>query len=187
MLESGGMGEGWSDFMATAIRLKQGDTRSTNYAMGAWVSGRPGGIRKFLYSTDMAVNPQTYSSVDGLFEVHGIGAIWCNMLYEVMWNLIDKYGKNDRGSPEFDNSGVPTDGKYLSMKIVIDAMALQPCNPTFVQARDAIMDADKALTNGANACELWTAFAKRGLGEMARYDDNKRTASFLVPEGACNF
>ncbi len=187
MLESGGMGEGWSDFMATAIRLKPGDTRSTNYAMGAWVAGNPKGIRKYLYSTDMQVNPQTYLSVNNLEEVHPIGGVWCTMLYEVMWNLIDKYGKNDNNTPEFDMSGVPTDGKYLSMKIVMDAMALQPCNPTFVQARDAIIDADKALTGGANACEIWTAFAKRGLGQMARYDDVKRTASFLVPTGVCNF
>lgn len=34
LLESGGMGEGWSDFYATAIRLKPQDTRATNYPMG---------------------------------------------------------------------------------------------------------------------------------------------------------
>lgn len=32
--ESGGMGEGWSDFYATAIRLKPKDTRAVNYVMG---------------------------------------------------------------------------------------------------------------------------------------------------------
>jgi hypothetical protein len=76
-------------------------------------------------------------------------------------------------------------GKYLAMKLVMDGMALQPCNPNFVQARDAIIDADWALTGGANACPLWTAFAKRGLGEGARYIATGRTDSFKVPNDAC--
>ncbi|KAJ4366859.1 hypothetical protein N0V83_007387 [Neocucurbitaria cava] len=185
MLESGGMGEGWSDFFATAIRLKRSDTRSTDYSMGAWVYGNPGGIRNYLYSTDLTVNPQVYSDVDSYDRVHPIGNIWASMLYEVLWNLIDKHGKNDRGTPEFDNNGVPTDGKYLALKVVMDGMALQPCNPTFVLARDAIIDADKALTGGENACEIWSGFAKRGLGALARYSATKRTNSFLVPEGIC--
>lgn len=63
----------------------------------------------------------------------------------------------------------------------------QPCSPTFVQARDAILDADKALTSGENACELWTAFAKRGLGEGAsRGSGSKgRKESMTVPSGVC--
>ncbi|OAL57494.1 extracellular metallo proteinase MEP [Pyrenochaeta sp. DS3sAY3a] len=185
MLESGGMGEGWSDFYATAIRLKPSDTRSTDYPMGAWVSGNPRGIRNYLYSTDLSVNPQVYSNVDAYTRVHPIGNIWASMLYEVLWNLIDKYGKNDNDLPEFDDNGVPTDGKYLAMKLVTDAMALQPCNPTFVLARDAIIDADKALTGGKNACEIWSGFAKRGLGELAKYSATSRTDSFLVPKGVC--
>lgn len=40
--ESGGMGEGWGDFMATAIRVKTTDTRDTDYAMGGWVYNDPG-------------------------------------------------------------------------------------------------------------------------------------------------
>lgn len=72
-LESGGMGEGWGDFLATAIRLKKHDKRTTDYAMGAWVSNNPAGIRKYVYSTDMTTNPHVYSDVDGINRVHGIG------------------------------------------------------------------------------------------------------------------
>lgn len=61
----------------------------------------------------------------------------------------------------------------------------QPCSPTFVSARDAIIDAEKALTSGDNACELWTAFAKRGLGDGAKYDRKNRTVSFEIPHGVC--
>jgi extracellular elastinolytic metalloproteinase len=185
LLESGGMGEGWSDFYATAIRLKPSDTRKKDYSMGAWVNGNTAGIRNYLYSTSMTTNPQTYKSVELYNRVHPIGNIWASMLYEVLWNLIDKHGKNDSDVPSFDNNGVPTDGKYLAMKLVMDGMALQPCNPNFVQARDAIIDADYFLTGGANSCELWTAFAKRGLGEGARYQTTGRLDSFKIPDAAC--
>ena len=117
------MGEGWSDFMATAIRLKSTDTRSTDYSMGAWVYDNPAGIRSYLYSTSLTTNPTTYSSVDGITSVHSIGNIWANILYEVMWNLIDEYGLSTAEYPVF-SGGVPTDGKFLTMKLVMDGMAL---------------------------------------------------------------
>ncbi|RAL06717.1 peptidase M36 [Aspergillus homomorphus CBS 101889] len=77
------------------------------------------------------------------------------------------------------------DGRYLSMKLVVDGMALQPCNPTFVQARDAILDADVALTGGKNRCEIWKGFAKRGLGAGARYRRIRRVGSTAIPPGVC--
>lgn len=38
--EGGGMGEGWGDFFATAIRIKATDTRNKDYPMGDWVNGK---------------------------------------------------------------------------------------------------------------------------------------------------
>ncbi|KAI0602059.1 Fungalysin metallopeptidase-domain-containing protein [Biscogniauxia sp. FL1348] len=183
--EAGGMGEGWGDFMATAIRLKEGDTRDTDYSLGAWVYNNPEGIRTYLYSTKLDVNPYMYTTLNTYNEVHDIGEVWATMLYEVMWNLIDKHGLNLDIKPTFDSNGVPTDGKFLTMKLIIDGMALQPCNPNFIQARDAIIDADEALTGGENVCELWTAFAKRGLGEGAVYSTRNRTGSNKIPDGVC--
>ncbi|KAB8231660.1 extracellular metalloproteinase [Aspergillus alliaceus] len=183
--ESSCMGEGWGDFMATAIRLKPQDTRATNYGMGVWVDNDPRGIRQHLYSTSMQTNPLVYTSMNGVYRVHAGGTIWGTMLYEVLWNLIDKYGKEDGSRPVFDDKGVPKDGKYLTMKLVVDAMALQPCNPNFIQARDAILDADQALTGGQNKCEIWTAFAKRGLGKGASYDYRRRVGSNEIPSDVC--
>ena len=54
-----------------------------------------------------------------------------------------------------------------------------------VQARDAILDADINLTDGANQCAIWTAFAKRGLGSKAVYSSSKRTGSTTIPSGVC--
>jgi extracellular elastinolytic metalloproteinase len=117
------MGEGWGDFMATAIRLKPADTRAKSYPMGAWVYNNPAGIRAYPYSTSLTTNPYTYASVNSLSQVHAIGTVWATILYEVLWNLIDKHGKNDAANPTFVN-GVPTDGKFLAMKLVMDGMAL---------------------------------------------------------------
>ncbi|KAL5085871.1 hypothetical protein Trisim1_009941 [Trichoderma cf. simile WF8] len=179
------MGEGWGDFYATAIRLKAGDTRATDYPMGAWADNNPKGIRQYPYSTSLTTNPLTYKSVNSQNEVHSSGTTWASILYEVLWNLIDKHGKNDAEFPTFDSQGVPTDGKFLALKLVLNGLALQPCTPTFVSARDAILDADRSLTGGDNLCELWTAFAKRGLGSGARYSASARTESFTIPSGVC--
>jgi hypothetical protein len=46
------------------------------------------------------------------------------MLYEVLWNLVEKYGINDDRLPTFDTDGVPVDGRFLTMKLVMDGMAL---------------------------------------------------------------
>jgi len=42
-----------------------------------------------------------------------------------------------------------------------------PCNPSLLELRDAILEADTVLYNGENAELLWTAFAKRGFGYLA--------------------
>lgn len=123
-LEAGGMGEGWSDFMPTAIRIKTTDTRATNYAIGAWVYNNVKGIRAYLYSTSLTTNPYTYASVNSLTAVHSIGTVWATILYEVLWNLIDKHGITAADKPTFDADGVPTDGRFLAMKLVVDGMAL---------------------------------------------------------------
>ena len=45
--ESGGMGEGWGDFLATTIRSSR---NYSDYAMGAWAANRDSGIRNYIYS-----------------------------------------------------------------------------------------------------------------------------------------
>jgi extracellular elastinolytic metalloproteinase len=40
-----------------------------------------------------------------------------------MWNLIDKLGKSSAIKPTLRN-GVATDGRFLSMQIVMEGMAL---------------------------------------------------------------
>ncbi|EIW74725.1 hypothetical protein CONPUDRAFT_160018 [Coniophora puteana RWD-64-598 SS2] len=86
---------------------------------------------------------------------------------------------------------VPRRGNTLMLQLVINALKLMPCSPKldFKNGRDTIIEADQHLTNGANECELWAAFAERGLGVDARVmpagllaNDAQRSNGFEVPE-----
>ncbi len=183
-IQSEGLGEGWSDFYALALLSEATDNIHGNYAKGAYVTHLviPGftqnyyyGIRRYPYSTDMTKNPLTFKDIDpaqasphsgvplspwfapfnsnAAGEVHNQGEVWCAALWEARANLIAKYG--------FEV------GNRLSLQLVTDGMNLSPANPNFLQARDAIIQADRVNSGGANFRELWTAFAKRGMGFSA--------------------
>jgi hypothetical protein len=40
-------------------------------------------------------------------------------------------------------------------EIGFDGLKLQPCSPTFVDARNAIIAADQAITGGKRFCLIW--------------------------------
>lgn len=185
VLEAGGMGEGWGDFVAIAIHVKTSDTRNRAYPLGDWIYNNAAGIRNYLYSTSLSTNPLTYAGTNSLNEVYAIDTLWATILYEVLWNLVDIHGITATRKPVFSGK-IPTDGRFLAMKLVVDGMALQPCNPTTPQATDAIIDADTALTGGVNKCALWTAFAKRGSGANAkRNSGTNRKEGYTIPAGVC--
>jgi extracellular elastinolytic metalloproteinase len=121
------MSEGWSDLFAAAIMLKPEETRETaQYGFAAWPLALEGPLqtaRLVMYSTDMEVNPWTYSKVNELGRVHEVGTAWATMLYEVLWNLMDKHGRNHNDFPDMVD-GKPTDGRFLTLKLLADAMAL---------------------------------------------------------------
>ncbi|KAH6580486.1 hypothetical protein BASA61_009634 [Batrachochytrium salamandrivorans] len=60
--------------------------------MGAYVAGKPEGIRSHPYTTDMKVNPWTYGDLKTLDEVHDVGEVWASLLWEVYWSLVTKHG-----------------------------------------------------------------------------------------------
>jgi extracellular elastinolytic metalloproteinase len=49
--EAGGMGEGWGDFFATMIRLKEEHNRDSIFGMGDWANGGEG-IRRYKVCTE---------------------------------------------------------------------------------------------------------------------------------------
>jgi len=159
------MGEGWSDYLGMIMTIEQGDQGSDSRGMGTWLFGEGpdgNGIRPFPYSTDFAVNPMTYDNISNsnISVPHGVGSIWCTMLWDMTWALIDQYGFD----PDLYNG---TGGNNMAFALVVEGMKLQPCSPGFVDGRDAILQADELLYGGANRCLIWQAFADRGLGFSA--------------------
>ncbi|MBP6566415.1 MAG: M36 family metallopeptidase [Saprospiraceae bacterium] len=150
------MGEGWSDFYGLMMTIKPGDVATTSRGIGTYLFGQAAngpGIRPTRYSTDMGVNPSTYNTIQTAAVPHGVGYVWATMLWDLNWALIDKHGA--------------VAGFDITMDIVNLGMKLQPCNPGFVDGRDAILAADVALNGGANKCLIWEVFARRGLGFSA--------------------
>ena len=147
-----------------------------DFAMGQWaIDDDPAGIRSHPYSTSASTNPLRYSSIKTLNEVHNIGEVWANMLHNVLAALVSAHGFTS--SALTNASG--TSGNQVFMHLFIDALALQPCNPTLPAARDAWIQADVNRYGGANKCVLWNAFASRGLGVGASGYTNSAT----VPSG----
>jgi len=155
--EPGGMGEGWGDWWATALRQHPTYTRYDIFPMAPY--SNLVGIRKFPYTTDMSTNPETYSYIRraGYEGVHAKGAVWAGILWEAYWNFVDEMGFSTDWY-----TGIGGNNKIL--QDVVDGLKIQPCRPTFVDARDAILQADRINWNGENLCLLWRGFAKRGLG-----------------------
>ena len=159
------MGEGWSDWFALMLTIETNDQGGDIRGIGTYAINEPitgNGIRPTPYSTDLAINPSTYATTNlaTISQPHGIGYVWCTMLWDLSWALIDTYGYD---ADLYDGSG----GNNIAMNLVIEALKLQVCNPGFVDGRDAILQADQLLYGGSNKCLIWQVFADRGLGYSA--------------------
>jgi len=181
--EAGGMGEGWGDWWATSLRQNKNKNynRNTPFPMGPYSANNPNGIRNYPYSTDFNIDPETYGYITraAYSGVHAKGAVWCGILWEAYWDLVDKHGFNPNWYEVEHEADVLPAGNIMIFQDVVDGLKLQPCRPTFVDARDAIIAADKVNYGGANVCLLWQAFAKRGLGVGA--GNAGQTESYNVP------
>ncbi len=164
------MGEGIGDWFGLMLTMEVGDSGTDSRGVGSYLLGQGAGgpgVRNYPYSTDLAINPQTYGDVaDTSGQTHNIGEIWGAMIWEVSWALIDEHGF-DEDIYNFTGDVNQDAGNIMAMAIVVEGLKLQPCSSGFVDARDAIFVADDAIYDGANNCLLWDAFAKRGLGVSA--------------------
>lgn len=144
--QSGGMGEGWGDYIACTI--------NNSTVVGDWVVDNPAGIRGFPYDSNFPGNFGDLG-IGRYDEVHNIGEIWCAALLEMNRHI----------------------GADLGVQLVVDALKLTPANPSFLDARDAIITAlDDMLVGGRlNNNEhqvawqgIWEAFARFGMGPDAQ-------------------
>ncbi|NGY06610.1 M36 family metallopeptidase [Solimonas terrae] len=187
--QGGGMGEGWSDTdsLLLAVRPEDVDAGSSVYSndhfQGAYPTGFyviPDyyfGIRRAPYSTRMDVNPLTFKHItegvpiegapvafgaDGVgnSEVHDVGEVWAEMLWEVYASLLNHH--------DFQTA------QDRMKDYVIGGLKMTPSSPTFTEARDGVLAAALATDAGDYALAA-RAFAKRGLGLHAVAPDRSST------------
>ncbi|GGD34230.1 T9SS-dependent M36 family metallopeptidase [Flavobacterium orientale] len=157
------MGEGWSDWFALMMQLKSGDVGTAARGIGTYAVNQPtngNGIRSFPYSVNTSINPMTFNYTNTEAIPHGVGSVWATMLWDLTWAYIAKYGFDSNIYSGFG-------GNNKVMQLVIDGLKIQPCNPSFVDARNALIAADQATTGGEDFCMIWNVFANRGLGVNA--------------------
>jgi hypothetical protein len=146
-------------------------TINNTTVVGNWVVNRPAGIRGFPYDSNFPDHLGMLGT--GRYnEVHNNGEIWCAALIELNRRI----------------------GPALAMQIVIDGLKLTPANPTYLQARDAILAAlvAKARTERWGGVlwrrrqrQAWRAFARFGMGPKAKAGPSTgltgMVADFTVP------
>lgn len=161
--QSGAMGEGWSDYWATTI--------NNDGVMGEYVTqNTTRGIRRAAYTVPAAAVHDSYADVGaGGFEVHNDGEVWAATLWDLRTQL----------------------GATITDRIVLNGMKFTPTRPSFLNARDGILQADQNLNAGVNRCAIWTVFARHGMGVSAVGNDGTtHTAASNVPTdcgGTCTF
>ena len=181
-------GEGWSDYFAlmvttdwTAATLTDGPGARP---IGTYAFGQPNtavGIRRYPYSTSMTTNPLTYKDMALNTEIHATGEIWCAALWDMTWNIIQQNGAINGNLYTPAANG----GNTAALQLVVQGLKLQPCQPGFLDSRDAILAADSLLYGGRYHCAIWRAFARRGMGYSAQQgystSADDQTAAFDMP------
>lgn len=176
-------GEGWSDFFALVMTEAPGSSVNDVRAIGNYPSGQTSsgiGIRTYPYSHDMTVNPFTYRSVGSQVIPHGVGSVWCTMIWDLYWDMVALY-------PHSHDLYATDGGNNKAIRLVMEGLRLQPCSPGFVDARNAILQADQLLYGGIHYCLIWKTFARRGLGFSASQGSSgtvgDETEAFDLPPG----
>ncbi len=180
--QAAAMGEAWSDFYAMDFLVSQGldvDAAGADVIVGRYVGGgRPDFIR--FEPMDCKVNVSdpscpggvgtgpggyTYGDFGHVFtgpEVHSDGEIWGQTLWDIRSAL----------------------GSSTALTLVTRAMELSPPEPSFLDERNAILEADLVAFGGLHADQLWQLFAHRGMGFFAIAVDGSDIApveDFSVP------
>jgi Zn-dependent metalloprotease len=159
-IQSGAMGEGWSDYWAITI--------NNDGAVGEYVTNNPAGIRRAAYTVPAATVHDSYADLQSS-SVHNDGEVWAATLWDLRTQL----------------------GATTTNLLVLNGMKFTPTRPSFLNARDGILQADQNMNGGANRCAIWTVFARHGMGVSAVGNDGTtHTAATNVPAdcgGSCSF
>ncbi|MEV4410276.1 M36 family metallopeptidase, partial [Actinoplanes sp. NPDC049598] len=183
--QANSMGEAWSDFYAlddlVARKLEPDTTADGEVAMGHYLTGG-GTIRTEAVDCPVAstaprcagkaaTGPGGYTYGDfGKIsaigpEVHTDGEIWAQTLWDLRREL----------------------GREKALSLITRAMELSPADPSYLDMRDSILAADRAVFGGRNSAAAWKVFARRGMGYFAATSgggDTQPAEDFSLPPAA---
>ena len=193
--QSGGLGEGWSDFYAFLLGSKTGDPINGIYPSGGYVTYKCCGattytgnyyygIRRFPYAiksftggpSNRPHNPLTFADIDPAQisvtdGAYARGALGSSSATEVhnegeLWSVTGL----EVWSRFVTRLGHDA-GTLKTLQLYTDGMKLSPLNPSFLQERDALLAAAQASSlapeAAADVADIWAAFATRGMGFSA--------------------
>ncbi|MFT4083734.1 MAG: M36 family metallopeptidase [Nocardioides sp.] len=191
-LQAGSMGEAWSDYYAMDYLVthkfqkdtaKDGQVYEGQYLMGGQEddNGNPIPFRTepmdcSVGSTSSrcvgAVNGKqggyTYGDVPtigGGAEVHSSGEVWA----QTLWDIRKAFGHT------------------IADTLITRAMSLSAADPSMLDMRNAILQADLVVYGQSHARKLWKIFAARGMGYFAGTiggDDSQPAEDFHRPPKA---
>jgi extracellular elastinolytic metalloproteinase len=165
-IQAGAMGEAWSDYYAMDYLVTKGFQPDSRKRDGQILEGKYTLANKFTFRT-MAMDCKIHSTarnckdpitgkrggytygdfprIGGSPEVHSSGEVWS----QTLWNIREKFGHK------------------VADSIITRAMELSPNDPTMLDMRNAIVQADKVVFNNRHTTGLWKIFAHRGMGWYA--------------------
>ncbi|HYH96452.1 myxosortase-dependent M36 family metallopeptidase, partial [Hyalangium sp.] len=196
------MGEGWGDFHALLMAVREADKQlpgnnnfQGTYGLGGYVMSGGGnngyyyGLRRYPYSTDLAKNPLTFRHIqDGVVlpagppsnpELAGVRNAEVHNSGEVWASMLwECYTALLR-----DNTRLTFTQAQARMKIyLVLAYQVTPVAPTFIEARDALLAAAYAL-DPTDFRLFHAAFARRGAGLRAQGPSRGSLDHVAVTEG----
>ncbi|QLQ36239.2 M36 family metallopeptidase [Micromonospora robiginosa] len=169
-----GMSESWSDQLAMEYLYEHGYAAPgrRGFTIGEYTTQDPNaGIRNY----NMSASPLNYSSVDydvtGL-QVHASGEVWSATNTDIRAAMMRRWGAGTPAVQKACANGqrpvTACPGNRRWIQLVVDSFLLMAVSQvSMVDARDAMLAADRIRFGGANQDLLWNAFATRGLGETA--------------------
>lgn len=197
--QGGAMGESWGDLVAAEYQFSHGyDNGGNIFAVGVYATGnKTTAIRNFAINR----NPLNYSNYgyDTLgVQVHADGEIWNGTNWEVRQALVEKW---DARFPYRDEelqlacaqgtaNASPVAPQFCPgnrrwIQLMFDSFLLQQGATSMLDARDAMLAADRMRFRGENQQVMWRAFARRGMGAnatIAKADENEVTGGFATPK-----
>ncbi|ABL81322.1 MULTISPECIES: M36 family metallopeptidase [unclassified Nocardioides] len=196
--QGGAMGESWSDLIAGEYMFSHGYANGGNpWAVGVYATGN-----KSVAIRDYAINRNPLNYSDYGFdstgnEVHADGEIWNGTQWEVRQALVKKWNKqfpySDKALQLRCAQATPTasplpagqcPGNRRWVQLVFDSFLLQQGATSMLDARDAMLAADRMRFGGEDLDVMWKAFARRGMGQGASIpnaDSGDTTPSFASP------